>query len=1252
MLTKIIPKSYNKFLNQIRLVNSISIIYNNIPIYKSITNQKLNSQSINNIKYNNLDNQQQQQKRCFTSKTSIEEIYQKKTPTEHVLLRPDSYIGTIQKIEHEHWVLKQSMFNKRKKEVIIPSQQQPQINKPVSIHPENVKYIPGLLKIFDEILVNAADNYQRDKSMSFIKVDIDPNQDSISITNDGKGIPIVMHKTENCYVVEMVMGNLMSGSNFNDSELKVVGGRNGFGAKLTNIFSKEFSVETVDKLNKKKYSQKWFNNMSIREEPIISKMLLNEKDFTKITFKPDLEKFHIKSLWDDDILYLMERRVYDIAGCNPNLKVYLNGKELNYNFQSYVSLYEPYLKGDNKKKLEETSEEESNILYCELGDRWKIGIGLSDSIGQQFTQVSFVNSINTIKGGTHVNVVSDQVVRYISERLKKKHSDLDVRPMNIKNHLSLFVSCLIDNPSFDSQTKETLTTKPQLFGSTPEIPEQVLSQFVKQSKIIEKIAGWILMKQKAELVQQTSSRQSKNTLIKSILKLDDANWAGGPKSKECTLILTEGDSAKSLALSGLSVLGRNKYGVFPLRGKLLNVREASPKSLLNNEEINHLTTILGLSHKKDYKDAESLSELRYGKVMIMTDQDHDGSHIKGLIINFLHYFWPELLKKDFIEEFVTPLIKVSSGGKEKKSFFTMNDYLDWKKSLTSSQSQKSYQTKYYKGLGTSTSAEAKEYFSNLNKHVIAFQWKGENIDQLMDTAFSKGSIQKRQQWIKEADLTQSIDHTKQMITYDEFINKELVHYSWAANIRSIPSIVDGLKPGQRKILYACFKRRLHQEVKVAQLSGYVAEHTAYHHGEQSLNSTIVKMAHSFVGSNNIPLLYQGGQFGTRLLGGEDSASARYIFTKLEPLSRQIFNELDDPLLNYLQEEGESIQPDYYVPIIPMVLVNGAEGIGVGMATSVPLYSPVDLIDQLLCKLNNQPPLKKLIPWYKGFKGTIVKQPDRDTYKTSGCIQFSDDNKSLIISELPIGRWISDYKETLHDLMDRDLIKSFQESNSENTVHFTISLSMEQLEEMQDLTPNELLNLFKLTTLIHPNLTLFDENGNSIRYQSVEDIIDHFYSIRLEFYQKRKSHTVQTLNVQIEKLEKTIQFLQIISSGKLKLHGRTKQDLIRDLEENHQFTTNDQTMSYLFSLPILDITIEKIENLQSQLTKKHSEYNYISQAAIEDLWKSDLDQLRSTLLTIDDGYSRERKSNRTKSGQSESTSNITKSKKKLSSKNKK
>lgn len=857
--------------------------------------------------------------------------YQKYTQLEHVLNRPDTYMGSIQKTEQLMYV-----FDESKKKIVW---------KPVRV-------TMGFYKIFDEILVNAADNKQRDPSMDKIEVVIDRVENRISVMNTGKGIPVEIHPKEKVYVPEMIFGHFLTSSNYDDEEEKVVGGRNGYGAKLANAFSGEFTVETFDSQHKKRYTQTWRNNMSLREDPQIQHCA-NKKDYTKITFVPDLKRLDMDRI-DDDIMSLLVKRVYDVAACNTGVKVTLNGEAVPIkSFKDYVKLYFPDA-GEGESKP---------FVHERVNDRWEIAIAQSEG---QPVQVSFVNSIATIKGGKHVEHVANKVAKHLKDDAMKKmgKGGLDIKDFQVKNHMWIFVNSLIVNPAFDSQTKETLTTPMTKFGSQCDVSEDTLKKISKKTGVVEAVVRWAAYKSK-ETVEKGVSGKKKARI--QVPKLDDANDAGTKNSEDCVLILTEGDSAKSLAMSGIAVVGRDKFGAFPLKGKLLNVRDATHKAIKDNDEIQHIAQILGLQHGEDY--TQSVKSLRYGHLMIMTDQDHDGSHIKGLIINYLHHFWPSLVRRPgFLLEFVTPIVKAKRG-KETVPFFTIPEFEKWKEGHAH---EKGWTFKYYKGLGTSTSVEAKEYFSRLNKHQIEFRYTDTKEDELIDMAFAKKKANLRKDWILQHKPGTFVDHSKSQLPYADFINKELILFSMADCERSIPSLVDGFKPGQRKIMYACFKRNLTKEFKVAQLAGYVAEHSAYHHGEASLMSTIIGMAQNFVGSNNVNLLHPEGAFGTRRLGGKDAASPRYIYTFLSSPARLLFHPLDDPLLNYLEDDGVPIEPEWYLPIIPMALVNGVEGIGTGWSTRVPCYNPRDIVKSLfvLMDTGEGTQLEPMTPWYHNFQGTI------------------------------------------------------------------------------------------------------------------------------------------------------------------------------------------------------------------------------------------------------------------------------------------
>lgn len=497
-----------------------------------------------------------------SKKMSVERVYQKKTQLEHILLRPDTYIGSVEHLTQSMWVY----------------------DEEIGLNCREVTFVPGLYKIFDEILVNAADNKQRDKTMNCIKISIDPEANIISIWNNGKGIPVVEHKVEKVYVPALIFGQLLTSSNYDDEEKKVTGGRNGYGAKLCNIFSTKFTVETACKEYKHSFKQVWMNNMMKTTDPKIK--FFDGDDYTCITFQPDLSKFKMEKL-DKDTVALLTRRAYDIAGSCKGVKVILNGRKLPVNgFRSYVDLYV-------KDKLDETGVA-LKVIHEVVNERWDVCLTLSE---KGFQQISFVNSIATTKGGRHVDYVVDQIVTKLIENVKKKNkAGVSVKPFQVKNHVWVFVNCLIENPSFDSQTKENMTLQPKSFGSKCPLTEKFFKG-ASNCGIVESILNWVKFKAQTQLNKKCSS--VKHSKIKGIPKLDDANDAGGKHSLDCTLILTEGDSAKSLAVSGLGVIGRDRYGVFPLRGKILNVREASHKQIMENAEINNIIKIVGLQYKKN-----------------------------------------------------------------------------------------------------------------------------------------------------------------------------------------------------------------------------------------------------------------------------------------------------------------------------------------------------------------------------------------------------------------------------------------------------------------------------------------------------------------------------------------------------------------------------------------------------------------------------------------------------------------------------
>ena len=811
-----------------------------------------------------------------------------------------------------------------------------------SMEMRTVNFVPGLYKIFDEILVNAADNKQRDKNMDTVKVSINRESGEISIWNNGRGIPIEIHGKEGIYIPEMIFGHLLTSSNYDDDEEKVTGGRNGYGAKLCNIFSTAFTLDTADSRTKQKYKQTWTGNMSKMGKASISPQ--KGDDYTKITFTPDYGKFKMQGI-DDDFEALVKRRVYDLAGTSKGVKVWLNGERIKINsFKKYMEMYTKAIK---RERGEEAANDHSDIITETPDARWEIGFAVSDGT---FQQVSFVNSIATTSGGTHVNYIADQVSNKLLDLVKKRKNNkaAALKTSQIRNHIFVFVNCLIVNPAFTSQTKEQLTTKASQFGSKCNLSDEFMKK-VARTDVIENILHFA--EQKADQILKKSDGSRRSRIDNP--KLTDANKAGTKDGYQCTLILTEGDSAKGLAIAGRSIVSPDLFGVYPLRGKMLNVRDASIDQISKNAEIQNIKNFLGLKHKQTYTDCKSM---RYGHLMIMTDQDHDGSHIKGLLINFLQVHYPSLLKiPGFLVEFITPIVKAYKGDpkhpKAAQTFFTMPEYEAFKEAH---KGDKRWQHKYYKGLGTSNQLETQMYFRDLDRHLKEFHVMKDDEVGLIELAFSKKKADERKEWLRQFKPGTYLDHSERGVSYTNFVNKELILFSMADNVRSIPSVVDGLKPGQRKVLFTCFKRNLKKDMKVVELAGAVSGLTAYQHGETSLQGTIVGLAQTFVGSNNVNCLEPSGNFGTRLQGGSDCASARYIYTRLSPFARKIFNAADEPLLKYNTDDEKMIEPDIYVPVVPLVLINGADGIGTGWSSNIPNYNPEDIVENLKRMMDGEP----------------------------------------------------------------------------------------------------------------------------------------------------------------------------------------------------------------------------------------------------------------------------------------------------------
>jgi DNA topoisomerase-2 len=1253
--------------------------------------------------------------------------YRKKTPYEHIRDLPDTYIGSTvkdvsnmyivdsyknyldyqkivkekenKKFKSDEEILEESNnSNSDEKSDELDNDTSENNNSEESKKDENTKvdldreiifkkeieFVPGLYKIYDEIMVNANDNknridnkiekkeegYKKMSKMSKLEVEIfrysDDKQEekwAISVLNDGDGIDVAQHPEEKCWIPEMIFGQLLTSGNYDKNEEKVTGGKNGYGAKLTNIFSTYFRIETVDRIRGKYYSQVFRNNMLDKEEPEIKDF--TKKPFTKITFIPDYKSFNLDDL-TDDLIKLFKKRTYDMVFCSKNqLKVKFNKKKINGKDDDELHYIKYYLENDK-----------TDISYCSPHARWQIGACMSPNF--TFQHVGFVNGIYTTLGGRHVDYVQKQICNKLANYINRKHK-VNVKDTFIRDNLMLFVNSLIVNPGFNSQTKDVLTTNVRDFGSKFDLPDEFIVSLSKCG-IVERALA-LNQFQESHILKKTDGKKTKR--LNDIPKLEDAIKAGTKLGSQCTLILTEGDSAKSMAMSGIGSIpnGHEYYGVFPLRGKLVNTREISDKELAKKQEIINIKRILGLQEGKVYEDTKSL---RYGRIMIMTDQDVDGTHIKGLLINYFACSFPSLLQMDgFITSLLTPIVKCWKGKDKSKAekFYNLPDYEDW---LQQNNGGKGYKIKYYKGLGTSSPTEAKEYFKDFK--LVTYHWD-DLSDITIDKAFNKKRANDRKTWLKGFE-NQVLDLGQSRVTYTDFIDKDLIHFSMADNIRSIPNLIDGFKPGLRKVLYSAFKRNLKDEIKVSQLAGYVSEHSAYHHGEASLLGTIVGMAQNYVGSNNINLFHPEGQFGTRFQNGKDHAAPRYIFTYLEPITRKIFRTEDEPLLKWMNYDGDIAEPEYYYPIIPMLFVNGSKGIGTGWSTDTPSFSPKKIIENIRNLILGEE-FKEMKPYYRGFKGTITKS-STNKWVSHGCYNIIDSN-TVEVTEIPVGTTIESYKELLisftQDINDekksratkstarkmnnmKENKKLTPKSTVKNKINKLISeignkdnkkvskISDEPIRVLKDYQNkstdgqicftlefypgvlNNLLNnnskdkdcsnmfeeIFKITSKIScgGTMTYFNKEHKLTNYKELEEPFREYYEERLRMYEVRRNNQLIELHNKLDIISYKAKFIQAIIKKKLKINNVPKDEIINwlkekkypmmsnkvlvSLEDMEKDSSIDGNYNYLTSMPIFTLTKEKVEELLKEKGEIEGEVEKLNNITAKQIWLGELNEL--------------------------------------------
>lgn len=1092
--------------------------------------------------------------------------YKKLELHQQILLRPDTYIGSVKSVVPDKPVY------------ILDSS-----NKIVS---DSFPVNDGLLRLFIEALSNSIDNVWRSIEfgipVKFIKIEITPT--SVKVWNDGRNIPCGKHEETGVHIPEMIFGQLLTSSNYDDSEERKTSGKNGYGVKLANMFSKKFTVDVFNAQEKVKYFQEWTNNMYNKSDPVITtrgfpKTIDEGKNgYTCVEFFPDFSRFGMQE-FSSDTIALMKKYAVDAAMTVHFNKVQLllNGQVIKMDsVQTYLSYY---------------FQEMPNFMLFESSD-CKVVFAECD----EFTHISFVNGIYTRDGGVHVDMWCEAVFRPIIQKLNnpKKGIKLDIR--DVKKYFFVFVFASVDKPAFDSQSKNKLNSP----GVQVDVKPAQIAKLLKWNFVKTIEEG-----QKSKELQGLKDTERKRGTVR-VEGLDDANFASNSKY-DCALFISEGLSAKTYIVQGLKYgvkientmyKGHDTIGILPIRGKFLNVKNAGVKTLKDNKEVNSMVQAIGLQIGVDYSKKENYDKLRYKKLVVATDADVDGFHITGLLFNFFQTLFPTLVKSQKFFYFMrVPILKITQK-KELVNFY----YQRQAEKYIKEHNVKKEQVKYFKGLGTANQKDVKEDFGRRIAQVVY----DTEADKMMENIFSKDEAEYRKTWIQEYKPSDKYpvvkDYEIEEITISNFLNTEMINFSIDDCHRSIPHVLDGFKESHRKVMYAAFKRNLRyggQSLKVAQFCAYTAEVSNYHHGEMNLFDTVTKMAQRFVGANNIPLLFNDGQFGSRLELGKDSANGRYIFTKLDMLTRLVFREVDEAYLQDREDDGDTVEKEYYLPIIPMILVNGVLGaIGTGFSSSIPPHNPLDVVAWIRAWISDSE-TPGIDPWYRGFTGKL--NVANKTVTTTGVITKIKDNVYKI-TEIPIGRKmlsIARYKELLEELKEDGYIKQIKDNSSDNTVDFTISLANAGEPDLKKLCLEDTSSM--------NNMVLFDSNGRLKKYESVDEILGEFCDKRLKLYEIRKAGEIKLLKQQLTVLNDKIKFIESVLSGKLVLKGKTDDQLDAELKALG-LTQVDNSYDFVLSMQIKSMTDKRVGELKTQRDSKQAELKTLEATPVKQLWINELDEL--------------------------------------------
>lgn len=1101
---------------------------------------------------------------------------------EWVLSRPETYIGAMEPVQT--MILDFSGKMVTKKTPIVS---------------------PALLSLAKELYDNAIDNCQRDNTQKYIKIDW--KDGALTVKNDGSTLPIEKDVKTGKWAPTLAFGEFQSGSNFDDSEGKkqalFTAGRNGVGSKGCNVFSTKFEVQIMNSQDKKTFKQVWENNMALVHTPKIT-VCARKNNETTVIWYPDFDRLggeESKGFMED----ICQWYAYNVSLCvPPSIKVYFN--------DNLIKLRSPehFCKalGGTTPLASDTVERDGKILL-------KICVASRDPsfpdgpTGNGLTY-AFVNGTPCCEG-SHAKYIASKIGDIVEVKARSKRAgnkDLHVTPSFLHSNAVIVAILFIEKERFTDQRKRVLDAPLKDWAWKWE-PSASFKSALERSNLPDQLILASQEKSDAEAskVTKTTSRQLNIAKYEPALKR---------YTSTATLIVCEGDSAGNLVRSGLTVVGRKDYGLYPLKGKFLNVRGISTKTILENKEALELLKILGIQLNTVY-DKEMIKKLPYAKLMIMTDQDVDGSHIMGLVFNLIDACAPTLLqhKNDYLSRFATSLIRVTVNKKE-IGFYSQVEYDNWVAERKES-GQAVGMPKYFKGLGTSSAEQAKQYFRSLAENTITMVHSGKDSTESLDLAFNKKRADDRKVFLTEhCDPLAFVDYSKSQTSVQDFVHNELLpQYALASLKRAIPAL-DGFKEALRKVFYGARSLKITTDISVANAAGKISSHTNYHHRGTAMEDTIIGMAADYAGCSNINLLLPHGQFGTR--HKHAAASAAYPKVCLNaPIHELLFPPADDMVLSHVVDEGKMVEPVMYAPIIPLPLVFGCNGIATGWSTYVPMFHPLDVIGLTEKVILKQDIDETILPWYRGFSG-VVEQVDAMTFVVQGIGEWK--GSDFHVTEIPPFRETEAFKEdwTKAEIATGGIFPG--EGHTDDKVHLILKGCKPLKDAMEE------LGLKKKVSL--GNMHLLDVTGKLKKYNSVVEIVKDYSSFRFEVYVKRLDFMIRQCERDVLIAGNKARFIEAYIKGEYDMRKYVDDQAAEEACHEMGFeacptldgSENKSNYNYLITMPLRSLTEARVKHLMKEAEKKQEELELLRSKQPVQLWMDDLAALKAH-IEVDPRFAR-------------------------------